>query len=102
MVSNRLLIIVYLTCGVMPLRVSASCPPPPPLCEQLAKSDLVFVAEVLGATSVSRTDDQGRPYPDGITTYRFNVIEGLKGLKPGEFSAQFYFGGGLDLCLKQP
>jgi hypothetical protein len=28
--------------------------------------------------------------------YRFNVLEGFKGIKPGEFRAQFYFGGSMD------
>jgi hypothetical protein len=63
----------------------------------LAKTELVFIAEIFEAKSVPRTDEQGRPYPDGITNYRFNVLEGLKGIKAGEFQAQFYFGGGQDL-----
>ena len=95
--TQRLLIIACLTCAAIPPRLSAACLHPGTLCEELAKADLVFIAEVLEATSVPRRDAQGRPYPDGITKYRFNVFEGLKGVKAGEFQTQFYFGGGKDL-----
>jgi hypothetical protein len=69
---------------------------PPAPCDALTKADVVFVAEVLQATSVSRRDEEGRPFPDGTTDYRFNVLEGLKGIKAGEFRAQFYVGLELD------
>jgi hypothetical protein len=95
--TQRLLIIACLTFAAIPLRLGATCPYPRPPCEELAKADLVFIAEVLEATSVPRRDEQGRPYPEGITHYRFNVLEGLKGIEAGEFEAQFYFGGGKDL-----
>jgi hypothetical protein len=75
----------------------ASCERPGPACEELAKADLVFIADVLEGTSVPRRDEQGRPYPEGIMNYRFNVLEAFKGIKAGEFGAQFYFGGGKDL-----
>ena len=35
--------------------------------------------------------------PEGTVTYRFNVLEGVKGIEAGEFRAQFYWGGGQDL-----
>ena len=93
-ITQRLLIIVYLTCVAIPTRLSAACPPPGTPCEELVKADLVFIVEVLEATFVPRRDEQGRPYPDGIANYRFNVLEGLKGINAGQFRAQFYFGGG--------
>jgi hypothetical protein len=37
-------------------------------------------------------DEKGRPFPEAIDQYRFNVIEGLKGVKAGEFWALFYTG----------
>src|SRR5262249_10297731 len=95
--TQRLFVIVCLTCAATPLRLSATCQRPASPCEELAKADLVFIAEVLEATSVPRRDEQGRPYPDGITNYRFKVLEGLKGVNIGEFRAPFYFGGGQDL-----
>ena len=91
------LIIACLTCAAVPLRLSAACPPQRTPCEAVAKADLVFIADVLEATFVPRRDEQGRPYPDGIANYRFNVVEGLKGINAGEFRGQFYFGGGQDL-----
>lgn len=60
-------------------------------------SDLIFIAEVLEAIEIPRADAQGRPLPEGITNYRFDVLEGLKGIEPGEFPAQFSFGAGQDL-----
>ena len=95
--TQRLFVIACLTCVAIPLRLDASCPRPGPPCEELAKADLVFIAEVLEATSVPRRDGQGRAYPDGITNYRFNVLEAFKGVNTGEFRAQFYFGGAQDL-----
>ena len=83
-------------------RLNAACPYPGTPCEELAKADLVFIAEILEATSIPRTDEQGRPYPDGITSYRFNILEGLKGIEASEFRAQFYFGGGQDLNDFEP
>jgi hypothetical protein len=94
---KRLFIVACLTCAAMPARVSASCMQPGTICEELAKADLAFVAVVLGATHIPDRDDQGRPYPRGVTTYRFNVLEGLKGIQAGEFSADFYFNPGGDL-----
>jgi hypothetical protein len=96
-INRRVVIIAWLTCAAIPLRLSASCPHPEPPCNELAKADLVFIADVVESTDVPRRDEQGRPYPDGITNYRFNVLEGLKGIAPGEFRAQFYFGGASDL-----
>jgi hypothetical protein len=93
---RQALIIASLACAAAPLRLSASCAPPPPPCEAVAKADLVFIADVLDATSVTRRDDQGRPFPDGITNYRFTVLESLKGIETGEFRAQFYFGAARD------
>jgi hypothetical protein len=100
--AQRLLVLACLIWAAIPLRLSGSCPRPASPCEELAKADQVFIAEVLDATSFPRIDEQGRPYPDGITNYRFNVLEGLKGVNTGEFRAQFYFGGGQDLDYFQP
>jgi hypothetical protein len=94
---TSLLIVACLTCADMPLRLSASCQMQGPTCEELAKADLVFIADVLEATFVPRTNDQGTPYPEGTANYRFNVLEGFKGVKAGEFRAPFYYGGGKDL-----
>jgi len=95
--TRGLLVIACVSCAAVPLRWGASCPSIPPSCEALAKADLVFIADVLEATSVPRRNDRGMPYPEGITNYRFNVVEGVKGIEPGEFRAQFYYGGGSDL-----
>jgi hypothetical protein len=95
--TQRLLIVVCLTCTAIPPRLSAACLRPGTTCEEFAKADLVLIAEVLEATQVPSRDDQGRPIPEGVTNYRFNVLEGVKGIKAGEFQAQFYFGGGRDL-----
>jgi hypothetical protein len=35
--------------------------------------------------------------PEGVVNYRFNVLDGVKGIDAGEFTAQFYWGGGQDL-----
>ena len=35
--------------------------------------------------------------PEGISSYRFDVLEGFKGVEAGEFQAQFYWGGGQNL-----
>jgi hypothetical protein len=78
--AQRLLLIACLTCAALPLRLSAACPRPGPTCEQLTNADLVFIAEVLETASLPREDDQGRPCHDGITGYRFNVLEGVKGI----------------------
>ena len=96
MPQRLLMVVACLTGAAMPLSVGAECMVPGSSCEELAKADLVFIAEVLEATSVPHTNKQGRTYPDGIMSYRFNVLEGLKGIKAGEFSAQFYFGEGQD------
>ena len=98
----RIVVLACFACAATPPKLSASCPPPGTICEQVAKADLVFIAEVLEATFVPRTDEQGRPIPEGITNYRFNVLEGLKGIEAGEFQAQFCFGGGSDLDEFKP
>jgi hypothetical protein len=100
--SQRLLLLLCLACAATPPGLSAACAPPGTTCEEVGKADLIFIAAVLEATEVPRTDAQGRPIPDGITNCRFNVLEGLKGIEAGEFRAQFYFGGGLDLNSFRP
>ena len=94
--AQRQLVLACLIWAAVPLRLSGSCPRPGSPCEELTKADRVFIAEVLEATSANRTDEQGKPYPDGITSYRFNVVESFKGIDAGEFRAQFYFGLELD------
>jgi hypothetical protein len=100
--APRDLVIACLFWSAIPLTLNGSCPRPGSPCEELAKAEQVFIAEVLEATNVHRTDEQGRPYPDGITNYRFHVLEGLKGVNAGEVRAQFYFGGGQNLDYFQP
>ena len=100
--TRRLLLILCLAWAVTPPKLGADCAPPETTCAQVANADLIFIAEVLEATSYSRTDAQGRPLPEGITSYRFNVLEGLKGVEAGEFRTQFYFGGGNDLDSFHP
>ena len=95
--TQRLLLIVCLAWAATPPTLGASCPRPGSTCEQVAKADLVFLADVLEATFVPRTDEQGRPFPEGTVNYGFNVLQGVKGIEAGEFRAQFYFGGGSDL-----
>jgi hypothetical protein len=82
--------------GCWTSEIERCCPRPGSPCEELTKADRVFIAEVLEATSADRTDEQGRPYSDGITSYHFNVVESFKGIDAGEFRAQFYFGLELD------
>jgi len=96
-ILQRLLLTLCLAWAATPPRLSAICPQPGTTCEQVAKADLVFLADVLEATSVPRRNEQGGLMPEGIVTYRFNVLEGLKGIEPGEFRVQFYWGGGQDL-----
>ena len=99
---QRLLLIACLACAVTPPRLSADCAPRETTCEYVAKADLIFIAEVLEATFIPTLDAQGRPIPEGTVNYRFNVLEGVKGIEAGEFRAQFYFGGGKDLNQFKP
>src|SRR5262245_34667946 len=85
MIQRLIVVIVCVACMAIPLTLGASCQIPGPPCEELANADLVFVAEVMERTSVNRTDEQGRPYPDGVSNYRFRVLENLKGADTGEF-----------------
>ena len=101
-IFQRLFVILCLVCVATSPRLTADCSPPGTTCEQVAQADVIFIAEVREATEVPRTDAQGRPIPEGITDYRFNVLEGLKGIEAGEFRAQFYFGGGKDLDSFHP
>src|SRR5262245_15428101 len=94
--TQRLLIIACLLWASLPVRLSAICALPPTPCEALTTADVVFIADIVERTQYVRTNEQGRPFPDGITVYEFNVLEGLKGIKTGEFQAQFYFGLELD------
>ena len=73
------------------IRVAASCLPPPPLCEGLARADLVFFGEVLEETTYAQRTERG-PLPQGIQAVRFNVLRSFKGAEPGEFWGLFYFG----------
>jgi hypothetical protein len=45
-------------------RLLAECPPQRTTCEHVAQADLIFIAEVLEATEVPRTDAQGSPQMD--------------------------------------
>ena len=83
-VTQRLVLIVCLALASTPPRLVASCPQPGSTCEQVAKADLVFLAEVLEATAVPRRNEQGGLMPEGIVNYRFNVLEGVKGIEAGE------------------
>jgi hypothetical protein len=95
--TRRLSLILCLAWAATPPKLIASCPHPGTTCEQVAKADLIFLAEVLEATFAPTLDASGRPIPEGIVNYRFNVLEGVKGIEAGEFRAPFYFGGGSDL-----
>ena len=71
--------------------LSASCLPPPPLCEAAAKADLVFFGEVLAETSYAEYTERG-PLPQGIQAVRFKVIRSFKGVEPPESWGLFYYG----------
>jgi hypothetical protein len=62
--------------------------PPPPPCEALAQSQMVFYAEVLEVTS--------RPHFVGssvaLLSIRFNVLRAFKGVKEGPLLETFYYG----------
>jgi hypothetical protein len=78
-------------------RLEAICALPPPSCEALAKADVVFVAEVVERKIYDeRSPSEAGHFPQGIHQYRFDVIEGLKGVQPGELWALFYWGLELD------
>ena len=73
------------------VHLSASCEPPPPLCEGAARADLVFFGEVLEQITYTQHTERG-PLPQGIQAVRFNVIRAFKGVEPGESWRLFYFG----------
>ena len=70
---------------------SATCEPPPPLCEAAARADLVFFGEALEQTTYAEQTGTG-PLPQGLQAVRFNVIRAFKGVEPGESWRLFYFG----------
>ena len=100
--SRRLRLLLCLALVAAPPKLSASCLHPGTTCEQVAKADLVFLAEVLEGTFVPRRNEQGGLMPEGIANYRFNILEGVKDIEAGEFLAEFYFGGGSDLDQFNP
>ena len=73
------------------VRLSASCEPPPPLCEAAARADLVFFGEVLGETTYVEHTERG-PLPQGVQAVRFNVIKPFKGVNASLLWQFFYFG----------
>lgn len=96
MVSNptmtlRLVAAVSLVLSGTPLRLTAACEPPPPLCESAARADLVFFGEVLEETTYAQQTDRG-PLPQGVQAVRFNIIRAFKGVEASEFHGLFYFG----------
>lgn len=74
-----------------PVRLTATCMPPPPLCEGAARADVVFYGEVLEETTYVEQSESG-PRPQGIQALRFNVIRAFKGVQPSEWRGLFYFG----------
>ena len=70
---------------------SATCEPPPPLCEAAAGADLVFFGEVLGETTYAEQTERG-PLPQGVQAVRFNVIRAFKGVNGSLLWQFFYFG----------
>lgn len=74
-----------------PIRVTAACVPPPPLCESAARADLVFYGEALEETTYTQQTERG-PLPQGIQAVRFNILRSFKGAQPGEWWGLFYFG----------
>ena len=74
-----------------PIRVTAACVPPPPLCESAARADLVFYGEALEETTYTQQTERG-PLAQGIQAVRFNVLRSFKGAAPGELWGLFYFG----------
>jgi hypothetical protein len=72
----------------VPVQLGAVCPTPPPVCESVAKADLVFYGEVLEVIFYGQMTDRG-PLPDGLQAVKFNVITPYKGVKEGEFWAVF-------------
>jgi len=87
----RLLGVAYLILSGAPVRLTASCERPPPVCEAAARADVVFVGEVLESTVYAQQSDTG-PLPQGIQAVRFNVIRAFKGVEPTEWWGLFHFG----------
>src|SRR5262245_58526296 len=69
-------------------QLAAVCMPPPPPCEALAQSQVVFYGETQEVTS--------QPYVVGssvaLLSVRFNVLRAFKGVKEGPLSETFYYG----------
>ena len=82
---------LLVTCAVLfafSQQVNGACMPPPPPCEALAQSQVVFYGEVLEVTS--------RPHFVGasvaLLSVRFNVLRAFKGVEQGPFLETFYYG----------
>ena len=86
--TKRFLAAALITFWSIPVRLIAACPEPPPVCESLAKADLVFWGEVLDVIFYAQMTASG-PLPDGLQAVKFNVITPYKGVKEGEFWGVF-------------
>jgi len=73
---------------VLTEQLDAACMAPPPPCEALAQSQVVFYGDVQEVTS--------RPHIVGASTallsVRFNVLRAFKGVKEGPLLETFYYG----------
>jgi len=86
--TMRLLTAALIAFSSVPVRLTAACPQPPPVCESLAKADLVFWGEVLDVIFYAQMTASG-PLPEGLQAVKFNVITPYKGVKAGEFWGVF-------------
>jgi hypothetical protein len=86
--TKRLLTVALFALCSVPVRLIAECREPPPVCESLAKADLVFWGEVLDAIFYAQMTAAG-PLPDGLQAVKFNIITPYKGVKEGEFWGVF-------------
>jgi hypothetical protein len=87
--TMRLLTAALIAFWSVPIRLIAECPMPPPICESVAKADLVFYGEVLDVIFYAQMTAAG-PLPDGVQLVKFNVITPYKGVKEGEFWGVFF------------
>ena len=92
--SMRMIRLVAAGCLILStghVRLTASCVPPPPLCETAARADLVFFGEVLAQTTYVQHSERGTS-TDGIQAVRFKVTRPFNGVRAGEWWGLFYVG----------
>jgi hypothetical protein len=85
---TRTLLVSCAALFVLSQQLNGSCAQPPPPCEALAQSQMVFYGEVQEVTS--------RPFIVGssiaLLSVRFDVLRAFKGAKEGSLLENFYYG----------